>query len=378
MKQETYIGLESITNIESLINKIKPQTILIVSGKNSYIETGLDKYFSLILKDFNTIIFNNFSTNPKIEDCIKGIDILKNNQIDLIIGVGGGSCIDMSKQINILAAQNQPDIIKIIKDNALIMNKGLPLIAIPTTSGTGSEATHFAVTYINKKKYSIAHTNMLPDYAIIDPKFTYKTSQQLIATCGFDALSQSVESYWSINSTNESKKYASKSMSLIIDNLFNASKGNKEAKNSMSEAAHLSGKAINITKTTAAHAISYPISTYFDIPHGHSVALTLGCFFIINAQITKENILDTRGKEYLVATMNELFKIFKEKDAQGCKKFWYNFMKKNKLETNLTKLGIKSKDDISKIINNTDPIRIINNPVKVDKKIIENIFNELS
>lgn len=378
MKQETYIGLESITNIESLINKIKPQTILIVSGKNSYIETGLDKYFSLILKDFNTIIFNNFSTNPKIEDCIKGIDILKNNQIDLIIGVGGGSCIDMSKQINILAAQDHPDIIKIIKDNTLIINKGLPLIAIPTTSGTGSEATHFAVTYINKKKYSIAHTNMLPDYAIIDPKFTYKTSQQLIATCGFDALSQSVESYWSINSTNESKKYASKSMSLIIDNLFNASKGNKEAKNSMSEAAHLSGKAINITKTTAAHAISYPISTYFDIPHGHSVALTLGCFFIINAQITKENILDTRGKEYLVATMNELFKIFKQKDAQGCKKFWYNFMKKNKLETNLTKLGIKSKDDISKIINNTDPIRIINNPVKVDKKIIESIFNKLS
>ena len=151
MKQETFIGLGSIANIENLVNNINPKTILIVSGTNSYIKTGLDEYFSSILKDFNTIIFNNFSINPKIEDSIKGIDILRNNKVDLIIGVGGGSCIDMSKQINILAAQDHPDVIKIIKDNALIINKGLPLIAIPTTSGTGSEATHFAVTYINKK-----------------------------------------------------------------------------------------------------------------------------------------------------------------------------------------------------------------------------------
>ena len=93
---------------------------------------------------------------------------------------------------------------------------------------------------------------------------------------------------------------------------------------------------------------------------------------------SKENILDTRGEEYLVTTMNELFRIFKQKDAQDCKKFWYNFMKQNKLETNLTKLGIESKDDISKIINNIDTIRIINNPIKVDKKIVENIFNSLT
>ena len=112
----------------------------------------------------------------------------------MIIAIGGGSVIDMGKLINILDAQSNKNVSQLIKNSALVQSKGLPLIAIPTTFGTGSEATHFAVVYINKVKYSLAHSYILPDYAIVEPALSYKLPSKIAATSAMDALSQAVES----------------------------------------------------------------------------------------------------------------------------------------------------------------------------------------
>ncbi|MBS83216.1 MAG: alcohol dehydrogenase [Gammaproteobacteria bacterium] len=377
MTQKVFIGTNSIDSIDTVINDLKIKTVLLVTGKSSYNSNNINDKLTSNLLSTNITRFNDFSVNPKIEDTIKGIKIFNSTKPDAVIAVGGGSVIDMAKQINILAVQDSDNIHDIIKNKNDITKPGKPLIAIPTTTGTGSESTHFAVTYINKIKYSLAHQYMLPDYCIIDPVFSYTMPPYLTATCGMDALTQSIESYWSVNSTNESKRYAKESISLILKNIENAVKGIKEARNEMALAAHFSGKAINISKTTAPHAISYPLSMYFNISHGHAVALTLGYFFNINTKINEIDVVDSRGKKYVLTTMNEIFDLFSQSNANHCKKFWYKLMQNIKLETNISKLGIRSKQDIEKIIENIDPVRIKNNPTKINKTIIKNILQDL-
>ena len=112
------------------------------------------------------------------------------------------------------------------------------MVAIPTTAGTGSEATHFSVIYIDNVKYSLAHDFMLPDYAIVDAKLSFNLPCHIAATSGIDALSQAIESYWSVKSTEKSKSIASKAIILILRVLKDAVRGDKQAKIIMSRAAH--------------------------------------------------------------------------------------------------------------------------------------------
>ena len=282
MKQKEFIGLGAIDKAKEIIKEIGAKKVLLVTGKKSYGNSGAKGKLEKILSDVYVEQFDQFEVNPKLEDVCTGVDILNNTKFDLIIAVGGGSVLDMAKLINILAVQIEDDLLLYINDSKLISKRGLPLVAIPTTSGTGSEATHFSVVYVDSVKYSLAHDLMLPNYSIVDAELSFNLSPHIAAATGMDALSQAVESYWAVKSTEESKKYAEEAIKLILPVIEDAVSGNNRSKEIMSKAAHLSGKAINISTTTAPHAISYPITTHFGLQHGHSVALMLGNFFVIN------------------------------------------------------------------------------------------------
>jgi alcohol dehydrogenase class IV len=178
--------------------------IFLVTGKHSFELSGAKEILSEQLKSYSIVNFNDFTANPKIDNIKEGIELFNDNDCDVVIAVGGGSVIDMAKSINILSVQNG-DPKNIIQGREKILNKGKNLIAIPTTSGAGSEATHFAVVYIDKEKFSIAHEYILPNTAIVDPTFTFKLNSRVTAISGIDALSQAMESHWSVNSDNESK-----------------------------------------------------------------------------------------------------------------------------------------------------------------------------
>jgi alcohol dehydrogenase class IV len=266
----------------------------------------------------------------------------------------------------------------ISENNLNIKNNGLPLIAIPTTAGTGSESTQFSVIYINKRKYSIDDPKLLPNFVILDSSFLNGSPTELIATTGMDALTQSIESLWSVNSTEQSRGYATEAIKIIRDTLEEAYISGYDSGDSgevMLKAANLSGKAINITRTTAPHAISYPLTIHFKIPHGHAVALTLSKFFEINSQTNKYKINDLRGKTHVDSIMKYIFSLFLASSAKECSKNFNKLMDTIGLERNFNKLGIESKADIKKITDNIDPNRIKNNPVEIDKKTVENIFN---
>ena len=373
--EEEFIGEGCINNIQSIVDFLDVQNIMIVTGKRAFSLSGAEKLLREQLKDRKVILFNDFQSRAIPRDIQRGIDLLKANGIDLIIAIGGGSVIDFAKLVNTVAAQKDVKLIDIIENSNLINTKGLPLIAIPTTSGSGSQSTHFAVAYIGHKKYSVAHSYIMPDYVIVDPALSYSVPKNIAASSAMDALSQAVESYWSQKSTEESQNYAKKSIKLILRNIDLAiNKKDKKAIQSLSLAAHLAGKAINITKTTAPHAISYPISMFFEVNHGHAVALTLGHFFIVNFD-EKNEVLDPRGRNYLTKVMKEIYILFGVDSATKCKEKWYEIMENIGLTICFKDIGVLSSDDKKMIINNLNTQRMSNHPVKVSKDIVNRIIS---
>ena len=293
------IEFKNIEKLKEIIIQNNCENIFLLTGKKSYEDSGAKRVIDLILKNMNVTHINDFDTNPTLKDAKRIVQIFKGSKYDLIIAIGGGSVIDMAKLVNVFTANNDKPI-KLIKKETLIINKGLPFVAIPTTSGTGSEATHFAVIYVNKIKYSLADQKMLPDYVILDSTFTLNLPKKISASTGLDALSQAVESYWAVGATNKSKEYASQSIKLIVkyfvDSVNNPSKENKEK---ILEASNLAGKAINISKTTAPHAISYSFTSFFGVPHGHAVGLTLGKILLFNYDVSDEDCQDSKGPEFV-------------------------------------------------------------------------------
>lgn len=285
------VSIQTVSPVLSnILNEINPKTILLVTGKNSYILSGARDSIELTLKGFNYVRFFDFEENPKIEDVKRGLEIFHDNSCDLIITVGGGSVIDMGKLICGLSHQNK-NLENLVQTNSSNLHP-VPIIAIPTTAGTGSEATKFAVVYIKGEKYSFTHDNILPKHVILDPTFTYSVPSHLAALTGVDALCQAVESIWSLNATHESREYAEKALKLIYNNIEKAVLYNdNNAIDNMLIGAFWAGKAINISKTTACHAISYKLTSIYNVPHGQAVAITLTEVMRRNFQYSKKEII---------------------------------------------------------------------------------------
>lgn len=374
-----YKGFNSIENLKKILQQNNFDNIFLITGRKSFEQNEIKNIILDILKDFHYYHFNEFSPNPKIEDVKKGLNLFKKGHFDVIIAIGGGSVIDMGKAISILSTSNgNPE--GLIKGSISINHKGIPLIRIPTTSGSGSETTHFAVVYIGKTKYSLASSKfMQPEFVIIDPQFLLTLPKKIINNSGMDALTQAIESFWNINSTKESRSYAKKAIKLIINNLIIASTTHeKKSLYNMAIAANYAGKAINITKTTACHAISYPITSYFNVPHGHAVALTLPSMIVYNSEVTEEDLLDPRGIKFVRNIMNKLISIIGASDFQEGKEKIINIMEKIGLKTKLSDLGIESSEDIDIIVQNGfTPNRVKNNPRLLTESQLRNILEKI-
>jgi len=376
--QKEYIGSGSADNLKKILRKHKPKSIFLVTGNKSYAACGAKSLLNGFLKSYQVTTFHDFQVNPKLSDIEKGINIFKKNNCDFVIAIGGGSVIDMAKSINIFAA-NPVKPIDYFNLKKSLKLKGKTLVAIPTTSGTGSEATSFSVAYIEKKKHSVESYNLLPDYAIVDTKFTDKIPKNIAASTSMDAFCQAIESYWSNNSTDESKIYSKEAIKLIMQNLRNfVNKPSEKSRLEMAKAAHLAGKAINISKTTACHAISYPITSYFNVPHGHAVALTLAQILVYNSQVTEKDILDGRGVDYVKSIIREIVALLESKDTVEAGKKITSFMKDIGLATRLGELGIKKDTDIEIIIKNGfNPYRVKNNPRELTESALRKILNDI-
>ena len=306
--------------------------------------------------------FDGFANNPQLEDVLLGVELYRRTPCDVIVAIGGGTALDIAKLIRCFAGQRHPPA-DIIADNSLIETTACPLVAVPTTAGTGAEATHFAVLYRDGVKHSVAHPSILPDFAVVDWRFTQSLPPKITAETGLDALSQAIESIWCIHSTEESLAYATEALELVLDHLeaaFHAPTAASRA--AMSRAAHLAGRAINITKTTAPHAISYNITHRFGVPHGHAVALTLGPVLAFNANVSETDVTDPRGVEHVREMIDLVLVKLKCANAQDGRVRIEELMESIGCHTRLSELGIAGAPTRKAIAETINVDRLRNNP----------------
>jgi alcohol dehydrogenase class IV len=364
MNQVEYTEQNSINNLKDIIKKENKSKILLVKGKNSYEKSGLKNKIEKLLENKQLIHFRDYELNPKLENIINGIKLFQKENPEIIIAAGGGSAIDVAKLIKYYNNINTDDLDKLIINKTKIKTENkIPLIAIPTTAGTGSEATHFAVVYVNNQKYSVADESILPEYVILESKYTKTVPKNIAASAGIDALCQAIESYWSVNSTEESKQYAKKAMRLANENIVKAvTQKDDNSLEKMLLASNYAGKAINISKTTAPHALSYYITSTYNIPHGHAVGLNLLRVMKINYNVNEENINDKRGIDYVKKTIQEIFEILNCKDLNDFEKRFNNIMDTIGLEKDIANITDENFENLLKKVNLE---RLKNNPAMV-------------
>lgn len=321
------------------------------------------------------VIFRDFTPNPLYEQVCKGIEFFKNSCCDTILAVGGGSAIDVAKCIKlaVLAKEGNVAIIPPLVSKQLPINGDkIPFIAIPTTAGTGSESTHNAVMYYEGAKQTVTNDGILPNYAVLEPS-VLKTLPLYQKKCTMmDALCQGIESWWSVNSTEESISYSRKSIELIIANwrkyIF---ENESNAAASIMLAANYSGRAINIAQTTAAHAMSYKITSMYGLPHGHAVAICLPVIWEYMIDHTRE-ISDSRGEDYLRRVFFDIATTIGNESVEKAISFIYEMMS----ELGLYRPKSDNKEaDLDILSQSVNPVRLKNNPIWLSPSVIKYLYS---
>jgi len=323
------------------------------------------------------VLFDGFTPNPLYEQVCKGIDLFQITKCDSILAVGGGSAIDVAKCIKlaVLAKEGNAALIPpLVSTRVECDGSKIPFIAIPTTAGTGSESTHNAVMYYEGAKQTVTNDGVLPDYAILEPS-VLKTLPLYQKKCTMmDALCQGIESWWSVNSTEESYEYSRKTIELIMANWrkYIFENDDKTAANIML-AANYGGRAINITATTAAHAMSYKITSLYKLPHGHAVAVCLPEIWEYMIGHV-EKCIDKRSQDYLNGIFNAIAKTMGAKNPTEAIEIIRDMMKVlglvNPVSQNLS-------SDLLVLSSSVNPVRLKNNPVRLDQETICSLYENI-
>lgn len=271
-----YAGEGSIEKLREILRKEEAKSILLFTDKG-IIAAGLLKLVTdeLDADGIRYTVFDDLKAEPAYTDVEKVMAEVSRAEGDFIIAIGGGSVMDAAKLVCMLrgAAYTIRDLLK----DPAIGKKYLRMVMIPTTCGTGSEATCNAIVAIPEEetKKGIVNDVMIPDYVLLDPRTIAKLPGAIVAATGVDALAHVVECYTSKKATPLSDTFALAGAKLIFANIRRAYQDPEdvEAKSAMMLGAYYGGAAITASGTTAVHALSYPLGGKFHIPHGVSNAI---------------------------------------------------------------------------------------------------------
>ena len=333
--------------IRKEVETFSPQKILLITGGQIMRKAGVIDKVLKALEGYEVLLFEEVKPNPGPGTAKKA----KKEGGDLIIGLGGGSCLDVAK---VVATETQK-----------------PCIAVPTTAGTGSEVTPFAALYDMEKKKKLSLMVNFPNVAIVDYRLSLTMPQALAASTGIDALSQAIEAYWSIYSGPLSDVHAERAIELVVEALEGSWKGSEKAKEAMSLAALESGLAFSQTKTTAVHSVSYPLSIHYGIAHGAACGLTLPWFLEYNYQVSRDDCLDKRGSEFVRRRIEEIAGFLGAKDVKSGRRYLTGLMKNIGLPT-------KIDFDMETVLKDAfTPERVANNPRLVTEDNLRRILAEI-
>ncbi|MCB6994617.1 iron-containing alcohol dehydrogenase [bacterium 210820-DFI.6.37] len=307
-------------------------------------------------------IFSDISQNPDITQVNACSKQIREEQIGGIIALGGGSTIDLAKAASIAVERIE----EYHWNGKKVPDKHLPIIAIPTTAGTGSEVTCVSVLTDRKRRYKapIVSNSFYPVMAVIDPELTYTLSPYLTAASGIDVLCHAVEGYWSKGHQPICDVLAIHAIKLVMEYLPIAYDNPKHslAREKMAEASVIAGMAFTLPKTTSSHACSFPLTNIYKIPHGEACGLTIDYFIRVNG-----------SDEHA----NKLFDALGYRNADAFAKDVEALKKTLKLRQDLKDFHL-SETQIRELVKESHHPNMLNNPVSVTDEILFELYNKLS
>lgn len=353
--------------IDRVLSALSVRKILLVCGSSAG-RTEIGRYFEHLDSrlGIEVIRFTGFGPNPQYESVAAGADMLRQQNCGMVVAVGGGSAMDVAKCIRLSAG---------LDAEGGCLEQGLnpndiKLMVVPTTAGTGSEATRYAVIYHKGEKQSVTHDRCIPELVVMDPASLRTLPDYHRKASMLDALCHGIEACWSVNSNGESRAYSRKAVEIILNSkdryLANTDEGNRE----MLYAAHLAGKAINITQTTAGHAMCYKLTGLYGIAHGHAAALCVSVLWPYMATHTNK-CADPRGQKYLEKVFRELAGMLGCKTVLEAADTFRSLLWELKLGTPEPRSSL----DYRILTDSVNPERMKNNPVTLDKETLNTLYH---
>ncbi len=296
-----FFGSGKISLLPGLIKSYGTAVVLVTDQSSfpssKYAEVLFDSFQYLGISYHHVII----STEPSPEMIDRTIDRFKNTKIDVVAGIGGGSVMDAGKAISAMMYKSE-SVIEYLEDVGTMDHPGtkLPYISLPTTSGTGSEATKNAVLSKTGKdgfKKSLRHDNFVPDIAVVDPMLTESCPQTITAASGMDCFTQLTESFLSDKSCEYTDAFAWEGLKAIKSSLLESylNGANHEARNNMSFAALTSGICLANAGLGAVHGFASSIGGMFDIPHGVICGALMASANSINVRELRKNHINDKA-----------------------------------------------------------------------------------
>jgi alcohol dehydrogenase len=337
--------------------------ILLVTGGRSFTESGAELELSELGHHALVHRWSGVSPNTDSGELHEGLAIVADFQPDYVLGIGGGSVMDMAKLLCAYPSGiSLPELTERIDQGAHLDARAMGLGLAPTTSGSGSEATHFAVVYIGEDKYSVAGHALRAGEVALDPQLPLTGSAHQRATSGMDAICQAIESRWAAGATHRSRRYADFALAALVPSIRGYVAGEDHLSPTMMLGSHLAGRAIDISKTTAAHALSYAITKSYGVDHGNAVAMTLGYFIEDH---------DTRPESELQATiaptnhresMNRILKALGASDGSEGRRSFLRLLRDLHLPASLSEVGDPTPGDLERLADSVNVQRLGNNP----------------
>lgn len=369
-----YYGADSTNEVKNILLNLRSEKVYILC--DPILERlGITKKLKDILNSFNVdfIISTNVTAEPTVE---KGNEILKEvrgENIDLIIGLGGGSTLDLAKAAALIAPQKGgiENYLNLTGDKKL-EDKKITSILMPSTSGTGAEVTDIAVFSTGQSKDAITNPLMIANYAIIDPIYSYSLPPKIAAASGIDALTHALEAYTSIEATPITDQLSIGAIEKVYNNIREAvwDKNNLQAKNELSLASLMAGLSFYNAGVAGVHALAYPLGGKFNIPHGESNAVLLPYVY--------ENIAKSCSKK--LSTLASIFKI-SEKNKNSIEISneiivkLFSLVDEVGLPKSLREYDISEKDIDYLTQNALKQIRLLNrSPMELKEEVIKEIY----
>ena len=330
--------------------------VFLVTGRTFLRTSGILQRVMDLLADFEVVLHDRTDPFPTPADADEAAALCKECDADLVLGIGGGSALDLAKAAAILATHDRPARDYSFKD-AQLERSSLPFIAVPTTSGSSSEVTSGSALWDwdSKSHFGLGDVRMFPTVAIVDPRLAMTMSQTLAANTGMDAFTSAFESYWNVESEPISDAYALEVIRLYSANLVrSAIQGDLESRAACALAATMSGVGYSNSTPNACHGVGSPLTLYWRVEHGQSVSVTLSSFLRWSAPAIADRmpaLLSALG----VGSVDE-----------ACAKI-ERIMSDCGLETRLSGLGI-GEGDVDLIVENTrwDRLALLPKPMEKD------------